>query len=250
MARHLHQANAELRDLNQLKNQFLGMAAHDLRNPVGIIMMFGRILFDEAGEQLSAEQREYLSDCLEAAGRMKQIIDNFLNASIIESGKLRLALVSVSAAEILAGVEPIARLMAGRKKMLLEMDAGIEDRRLLADSFQLQQVLVNLVGNAMEHSNPGQRVWVSARWENENLIFAVRDEGVGISMEEQARLFVAYGPAGAQKTAGERSVGLGLAIARIVVEAHHGRIWVESTPGHGATFRVSLPASGELKVSA
>jgi signal transduction histidine kinase len=82
---------------------------------------------------------------------------------------------------------------------------------------------------------------LSSRWDDQNLVFAVRDEGPGIDTEEQAKLFTAFGRAGTRKTAGERSVGLGLSIARLIVEAHRGRIWVESTPGQGATFLFALP---------
>jgi two-component system, sensor histidine kinase and response regulator len=114
-------------------------------------------------------------------------------------------------------------------------------RRLRVDASKLQQVLLNLVGNAVEHSVSGQRVWVSARWEGQDLVFAVRDEGPGIPPEDQARLFTAFGRTGLRKTAGERSTGLGLAIARLVVEAHGGRIWVKSRPGHGAEFLFNLP---------
>ncbi len=85
--------------------------------------------------------------------------------------------------------------------------------------------------------------WLSARWEEAQLVFAVRDEGSGLGPEEQARLFTAFGRGGAKKTGGERSTGLGLAIARLVVEAHGGRIWVESPPGKGATFLFALPAA-------
>ena len=116
------------------------------------------------------------------------------------------------------------------------------DYQLLpVDAPKLQQVLLNLAGNAIEHSVPGARVWLSSRWETDQLIFAVRDEGPGLGQAEQARLFTPFGRGEARKTAGERSTGLRLAIARLVVEAHGGRIWVESQPGKGATFLFSLP---------
>jgi len=176
---------------------------------------------------------------------MKRLIDGFLDLSVIESGKLRLDLASASVPEIVAGVEPIARLMAGKKRISLLVDMADNGRRLRVDASKLEQVLLNLIGNAVEHSVPGQRVWLSSRWDDQNLVLAVRDEGPGIAPEDQARLFTCFARAGTQKTAGERSVGLGLAIARLVVEAHGGRIWLESIPGQGATFLLALPAQNQ-----
>jgi signal transduction histidine kinase len=243
LTRQLHQTNAELRELNELKNRFLGMAAHDLRKPVGVIMTYTDFVLDEAGPQLSAEHREFLRTSLTAATGMKQLIDGFLDLSVIESGQLRLERAPASAAQILAGAEPTARLVAGKKRVTLVIEPADALRRLSVDAPKLQQVLLNLAGNAIEHSMPGAHVWLSACWEGAQLVFAVRDEGPGLGPEEQARLFTAYGRGGAKKTAGERSTGLGLAIARLVVEAHGGRIWVESKPGKGATFLFALPAA-------
>ena len=134
-----------------------------------------------------------------------------------------------------------ARLLAQKKGLALLVDAADELRRLSVDASKLQQVLLNLVGNAVEHSVAGQRVWLTGRWEEQSLVFAVRDEGQGISPENQAPLFTPFGRTGTKKTAGERSVGLGLSISRLIVEAHGGRIWVESVPGQGATFVFALP---------
>ena len=247
LTRQLHQANAELRELNELKNRFLGMAAHDLRRPVGVVMTYTEFVLDEAGSQLSAEHREFLRTSLTAATGMKQLIDGFLDLSVIESGQLRLERAPASAAQILAGAAPTARLVAGKKHVTLVIEPADAVRRLPVDAAKLQQVLLNLAGNAIEHSAPGAQVWISACWEDAQLVFAVRDEGPGLGPEDQARLFTAFGRGGAKKTAGERSTGLGLAIARLVVEAHGGRIWVESVPGHGATFRFVLPAEPTAK---
>jgi len=241
LTRQLHQANAELRELNQLKNQFLGMAAHDLRKPIGVIMTYSEFVLDEAAGQLSEEHQEFLRTCLAAATGMRRLIDGFLDLSVIESGKLRLELALASVSEIVAGAEPIARLVAGKKQISLLVNLADNGRRLPVDASKLQQVLLNLIGNAVEHSVPGQRIWLSSRWDDQNLVLAVRDEGPGVAPEDQARLFTSFARAGTRKTAGERSVGLGLAIARLVVEAHGGRIWVESIPGQGATFFLALP---------
>ena len=241
LTRQLHQANAELVELNQLKNQFLGMAAHDLRTPAGLIINYSEFVLDEADDKLSAEHREFLEICRASAEDMNHLIENFLDVSVIESGQLRLQLAPARVPEILAGVGPIARLLAGRKKISLLLESPDDALPMCVDAGKLQQVLVNLISNAVQHSQPGQRVRVSARREAQQVVFAVRDEGPGLSPEDQARLFTAFGRAGTKKTAGERSTGLGLAIARKVIEAHGGRIWIESTPGHGATFLFALP---------
>ncbi len=241
LSRLLHQANAELRELNQVKNRFIGMAAHDLRKPVGVIMTYSEFVLDEAGDRLDDEQRGFLRTSLAAAVGMKRLIDNFLDVSVIESGQLRVERSRTDVGQIVEGVLPLVRLLAARKKIELHTEAGDDNRPLLVDVAKLQQVLGNLLGNAIEHSKPGQRVWLTAHRDDAELVFSVRDQGPGIAPEDQTKLFAPFARAGTRKTAGERSVGLGLAIARLVVAAHGGRLWVESVPGLGSTFFVSLP---------
>ena len=241
LTRQLHQANAELRELNELKNRFIGMAAHDLRKPVGVIMTYNEFVLDEAGDRLSDDERGFLRSSLAAAAGMKRLIDNFLDVSVIESGHLRLECSRTDVAEILAGVLPLVRLVAVRKKVELLTEAGEDKLPITVDIAKLQQVLVNLLSNAVEHSKAGQHVWLVACREAKELVFSVRDEGPGIKPEDQKRLFAPFVRAGTRKTAGERSVGLGLAIARLVVEAHGGRIRVQSKLDHGSTFFVNLP---------
>ena len=243
LTRQLHQANAELCDLNALKSRFIGMAAHDLRRPVGVIMTHSEFVLDEAGGRLDDEQRQLLRASLAAATGMKRLIDNFLDVSVIESGNLRLERSRTTVADVVAGVLPLVHLIATRKKVALIVDGGDDQHPVRIDGAKLQQVLVNLLGNAIEHSGAGQRVWLAASRRETDLMFSVRDEGPGIAREAQQRLFAPFAQAGTRKTAGERSVGLGLAIARLVVEAHGGRLWVESEPGHGSTFFVTLPTS-------
>ena len=241
ITRQLHLANAELRDLSELKNRFIGMAAHDLRIPIGVIMVFADFLLEEAGDRLEEKQRGFLRTVLAAASGMKQLIDNFLDVSVIEAGQLRLEPSRSDAAGILSGVLPLIGVRAARKRIEILVDTGGDSRPLRADVLKLQQVLVNLASNAIEHSEAGARVWLAARWNGAELVFSVRDEGPGLTPEDQVRLFAPFARAGTRKTAGERSVGLGLAIARLIVDAHGGSIWIESAPGHGATFLFAIP---------
>jgi PAS domain S-box-containing protein len=241
LTRTLLQTNAELRALNQRKNQFIAMAAHDLRNPLSVIMAYSEFLLDEAGDQLSEEQQKYLHTCVEAVMDMKQLIDGFLNLAVIESGELQLDLNLASAQEILDNAAPIAQLMAGKKRITLIMESSDDARRLQVDKTTFQQVILNLVGNAVEHSASGQRVWLSSQWVGPDMVFAVRDEAPEISPEYTAQLFTASWWVGPRRTPAERSIELSLASARLIVEAHGGRMWGESHLGQGTTFFVSLP---------
>ncbi len=244
LSRQLHQTNAELRDLNDVKNQFLGMAAHDLRKPVSAITTYTEFVLDEAADALSAEHRKFLQTCLNAATGMKEIIDNFLDVAVIESGKLQLDAELVPVAAILEGALELSRLVAARKNIELLVEASEGEQRVRVDVPKLQQALVNLIGNAIEHSEPGQGVRVSTRLNEWELVIAVRDDGPGIKDGNKARLFQPFERAGPPtRTAAERNVGLGLAIARQVVQAHRGRLWAESPPGGGATFLIALPIS-------
>ena len=242
LTRTLLQSNAALRALDQRKNQFLAMAAHDLRNPLSVIMAYSEFLLDEARTQLSEEQQMYLHTCVEAVMDMKRLIDGFLNLAVIEASELQLDLTLTSAQEAMDNAAPIAQLMADKKHITLIMESADDARRFQVDKTQFQQVILNLVGNAVEHSASGQRVWLSSQWVGPDMVFAVRDEAPDISAEHTAQLFTSSWWVGPRKTPAERSIELGLASARLIVEAHGGRIWGESRAGQGTTFFVSLPA--------
>jgi len=240
--RQLHQTNAELRELSQLKNLFLGMAAHDLRKPVGLVMTYAGLILEGGDGALSAEHAGYLRVCLNAATTMLEAIDTFLDVAAIESGRLRLDPAPVSVSEMLSSVVEMVRFAADKQRVSLVVDVADEARTVRADGPRLRQMLLNLLSNAVEHSEPGQRVWLTAGWEDGHLVLGVRDEGPGLTPEEQRRLFAPFERGAGRGSALERHLALGLTIAHKVVEAHRGRIWIESAPGQGATFRVALPA--------
>ena len=241
MSRQLHQANAELTRLNALKDRFLGMAAHDLRKPLSAIMAYVDFLRDEAAPTLTAEHAGFLATIAQAAARMRGMIDSFLDVSVIQSGKLRLERSPVTAECIVAGIRPILDVAARTKGVTLEYDASDGALVLDVDAGKIEQVLTNLVGNAIEHSPPGATVSISVRSRGTTAVFAVRDEAGGIPEDRLGHLFEPFERAGTHKSGGERSIGLGLAIAHKIVEAHGGRIRVDSQWGRGSTFTVELP---------
>ncbi len=245
LTRQLHQANAELNELNQIKNTFLGMAAHDLRKPIGAILAYVQFVLDEA--ELGTEHREFLAISHAAAADMKHLVDNFLDLAVIESNQLRLDFAPARAADILDAAMVLLRPLAQRKAVTLLADASQAGGAMRLDAAKLQQVLLNLAGNAIEHSQRGQQVTITLRRtpnpEGDELRCEVRDAGVGIAAAARAHLFEAFARGGSPKTGGERGTGLGLAIARRIVEAHGGRIGADSAPGQGACFWFSLPVT-------
>ncbi|MBC8870475.1 MAG: HAMP domain-containing histidine kinase [Planctomycetes bacterium] len=241
LTRDLQKSNAELARLNELKNQFLGMAAHDLRKPVGLVMAYSEFVLDEAGDALSHEHREFLSTILSSSGSMKRLIDDFLDVAIIESGRLALEIEPTEFGPIVQRAFAVAGLAAKKKRIALTVDQDGAVPPLLIDGPKIEQALGNLLSNAIEHSHPDATVEVRTRREGELVTVSVKDEGDGIAEEELSQLFQPYERTGTQKTADERSTGLGLAIALRIVEEHGGKIEVESTVGVGSTFRIWLP---------
>ena len=237
----MEQQNVELRRLDELKNGFLGIAAHDLRNTLAFIQMaVGLVLSNEVG--LSAEeQTSLLRDVQGQTQHMLAMLNELLDVSQIESGKLRLEMEPIDLADFLAEAASRHGLMAGAKgtRVILQpLDGG----SLQADPLRLRQVVDNLISNAVKYSPPGSTVTLSverlpAAWK-----VHVRDEGPGLTAEDRRRLFQHFGKLSARPTGGETSTGLGLAITRRVVKAHGGQIGAESVPGHGADFWFTLPA--------
>jgi signal transduction histidine kinase len=240
LTRQVQLANAELRDINTLKNQFIGMAAHDLRAPISVMIAYSDFLMEDA-DDFTSRQNGFLRTMRSAVLGMKRLIDNFLDVSVIESGQLRLECSQTETSALLEGGLAYGRLAAARKGIDLLVDIACNAGTLQADVPKIQQVLTNLLANAIQHSPQGTTVRLAVSRGPRELVVSVRDEGEGLTLEEQKRLFVPFARAGTRKTAGERSSGLGLAIAQLIVEAHGGRIWIESPPGAGATFLFSLP---------
>jgi signal transduction histidine kinase len=240
LTRELHKKNAELEKLNQLKNQFLGFAAHDLRKPIGVIMSYIEFLLAETSPVLSGEQRKFLETISSSSVFMKVLVDEFLDIAKIESGQFVLDLAPQDINTVIGKSLAVNDILARKGGISLTFESQEHIPRVMLDEPKIEQVLNNLVGNAIEHSAPRSTVEIVSSHDGHAVTVSVRDQGPGLSQEEVQNLFKLFKGTARRKPSGARSTGLGLVIARKIIEAHQGEIWVESELGKGSTFGFSI----------
>jgi two-component system, OmpR family, sensor kinase len=240
--RELARRNAELNGAIKEKNQLLGMAAHDLRNPLGVIVGIVDLLNEELADSLTAENRELFARVLSSSEYMVGLIDDIHDYSKIDAGRLELQLHPVDVAELIRQNLEFNSILANKKGIKLRFENEGVPPPLKLDSKRIQQVFNNLISNALKFSRGGSTITVTLRGHAAGVTIAIADEGQGIANNELGKLFKPFSSTSTRSTAGEKSTGLGLAIVRRIVEAHGGHIWVESELGRGSIFFVSLPA--------
>jgi two-component system, OmpR family, sensor kinase len=242
--RELTKKNLELERANDLKNQFLGMAAHDLRNPIGAIRSYGQLLLEGEPVVSRERQQEFLKRIVASSEFLLTVIDDLLDLSAIESGRLRMDVREVDVGALARENVELNRLLARDKRIEIVLDGDADVPAIVADPQKVEQILNNLIGNAVKFSRPGSVVRVGAKRGDGGVWLTVADEGPGIPAEEQAAIFTPFHRASPRGTAGERSTGLGLAIVKRLVEGHGGRLTLDSEVGRGTTFSVWLPSTG------
>lgn len=236
----IQRQNQELARLNELKNMFLGIAAHDLRSPLGVIQMALTFLLDYHASLPDDEREAVIKDAEEQVENMLVMINELLDITQIEVGELELMHSTIDMADFLAEAAHDHDRIAGHKGtrvVLGEVPAGLVE----GDPFRLRQVIDNLLSNAIKFSPPGSTVHVWAERGADEWRVYVRDQGPGISPEDRERMFQHFARLSARPTGGERSTGLGLSIARRIVQQHGGTVDVESVEGAGSTFWFTLP---------
>jgi two-component system sensor histidine kinase/response regulator len=246
----LKHARERLREMNEEKNEFMGIAAHDLRNPLGAITGYAEMVREElaslpssSGEAFARSIRE-ATDCTErirqASQRMAEMVQNLLDANRIERGELKLKLAPTELIALAKGVIQNQRPRAIAKQQQLILRSAHEAISAVIDADVMVQILENLVSNAVKYSPPGKDIIVHLKLADGTVHLEVQDQGPGLSAEDQKKLFGKFARLSAKPTGGEHSTGLGLSIVKKMVEAMHGKVWCESEPGNGATFIVSL----------
>ncbi|MEI8313320.1 MAG: HAMP domain-containing sensor histidine kinase [Verrucomicrobiota bacterium] len=241
LQREMVRKNAALTKLNEEKNRLLGMAAHDLRNPLGIIQVYSEFLETEAAPSFSKEHRQFLATIKDTCRLLLRMVGDLLDVTAIESGILRLERISCDLPALVAHNVELNRVLAGPKRIDVGFDPPKDFPEVFLDPEKIGQVLNNLIGNAVKFSHPGTSVRVTLGQEDGSARIAVEDQGQGIPAADLNKLFKPFGKASVRGTAGEKSTGLGLAIVRRIVEGHGGKISVTSTVDKGSQFVFYIP---------
>jgi signal transduction histidine kinase len=237
----LEQRNLAIKEADRMKTEFVSMVSHELRTPLTSIQGYVELLLERKSAALGDEARESLAVVQRSAGRLLTLINDLLDLSRMEAGKIDLHRADVDLRAVIHSVTGSLRpLLEGRaQRLVLELDPDLPTT--WADGDRLAQILTNLIANAHKYTPPGGTITVGARRDEAFVRVDIGDTGPGLTEEEQAQLFTRFFRArGAHTVAGS---GLGLAITRLLVDLHDGRIAVSSAPGKGSTFSVWLPVS-------
>jgi signal transduction histidine kinase len=244
MSDQLERLYAELETASRHKSDFLATMSHELRTPLNAIIGFSEVLHEQMFGELNERQLAYVSDVLEAGRHLLSLINDVLDLAKIEAGRMELELSSVAIPEILRSAVSMLSERASGAGLTLAIDTEPEEITITADERRVRQIVFNLLSNAVKFTPSGGRVDLSALAEDGRVEIAVADTGPGIPPEELERIFEEF----EQATAGKKAegTGLGLPLSRRLVELHGGRLWVESEPGKGSTFRFTLPTRQEV----
>ena len=233
---------AELQSRDALKTQFLANISHDLRTPLTAIITHAEILRDGILGELTQRQRDSVAGIIGGGRQLLQMVGEILTYARGAANQLALTLTDFALSDVVGQVTALSASLVARKGLTLTTDFPAELPRLLADREKITHVLSNLLGNAIEFTPAGGRVWIIARAdETERLIVEVGDTGIGIAAEHHELVFREFAQVDASASRRHHGTGLGLTIARKLVELHRGRIWVESELGRGSRFFFTLP---------
>jgi hypothetical protein len=242
----LHDRNLKLAELNDMKNEFLGMAAHDLRNPLAVFLGFTELMLKGQIGTFSEEQQQVVAVLRRDSEFMLGLVNDLLDVAKIESGKVNLDLKPVDLGALAEENVALNRLLAEKSGVKLALKRPGDLPTLTLDRPKIWQVFNNLLSNAVKFSQPGTMTTVELSRVAAGVTIDVRDQGAGIPPNEMELLFKPFSHGTTQPVEGERCSGLGLVIVKKIVESHGGTIKVESKVGAGSTFTVFLPESGGI----
>ncbi len=238
--REIEDKSRQLEIASQHKSEFLANMSHELRTPLNAIIGFSEVLYERMFGEINDKQAEYLTDILESGRHLLSLINDILDLSKIEAGRMELEPSEFDLPSAIENTLILVRERAQRRAITLEHTVDERVGTIRADERKVKQVLLNLLSNALKFTPEGGRIDVVAGAHDGVTEISVTDTGVGIAPEDQEAVFEEFRQVGtaARKVEG---TGLGLAISRKFIELHGGRIWVKSQPGIGSTFAFTLP---------
>ncbi len=243
----LEAENRHIEEVNQLKSEFVSLVSHELRTPLTSIMGYAELLLAGEVGNVTEEQREFLGIMKGNADRMLELINDLLDISRIEAGKVELKRTTLDLAHVIQTVASLLRPQIEAKRQLLTLDLAESLPVVFGDAERIMQILTNLLSNAHKYTPPGGRIRVTTHAENGSVRISIQDTGIGLSPDDQAQLFTKFFRAQNRATQEASGTGLGLAITRSLVEMHGGEITVTSAPGQGSTFSFTLPTTQNVQ---
>lgn len=231
------------RRIQNMKDHFLNVASHELRTPMTIIGGYADLLLSGDTGELNEKQQEYIKKIDINTKKLLGFVNNVLDINKLESGKFNVMYEKVDISRIARQAADDMRTLYGQSKVQLSVEID-EPQMVLSDAVQLGRIVTNLLTNSLKFTPSGGRVWLRTYRDGNEAVVEIGDTGVGISSEDQPKLFHKYTQTSVPALHKMESTGLGLVICRELVEEMHGRIWVESQRGHGARFFVAMPVAG------
>jgi signal transduction histidine kinase len=237
-------ANQQLDEASRHKSQFLASMSHEFRTPLNAIIGFSEVLLDASLEVSEEKRARFLTHIFNSGKHLLGLINEILDLSKVEAGRLELEIESAAISDVLEAAESTMKPLAVKKSIGLRIESDGRIPRIPMDTARIRQVVLNLIGNAVKFTPEGGQVWLRADALGEVVRVEVGDAGPGIPTEDHKRIFLEFEQAwiGSARSKPE-GTGLGLALAKKLVEMHGGKIWVESKVGEGSRFYFTLPLS-------
>jgi PAS domain S-box-containing protein len=245
----LEEQNRRVQEANRLKSEFLANMSHELRTPLNAIIGFSELLHDGRGGSITPKQKGFVGDVLSSARHLLQLINDVLDLSKVESGKMDFVPEVIDPMRLIGEVRDVLRTMIAQKRIALRVEVDPELKQVVLDAGKLKQVLFNYLSNAIKFTPEQGRVSVRLRAAGlDDLRLEVEDTGIGIRPEDIPRLFIEFQQLDASASKKYQGTGLGLALTKRIVEAQGGRVGVTSTPGKGSLFFAQIPRIHALPV--
>jgi signal transduction histidine kinase/DNA-binding response OmpR family regulator len=230
----------ELVTSSQHKSDFLASMSHELRTPLNAVIGFSEVLLERMFGELNDRQADYVQDILDAGRHLLALLNDVLDLSKVEAGRMELDVTTFPAGDAIHSVLALVREAAGQHGVELRFDAADAPTHITADELRLKQVLLNLISNAVKFTPDGGSVTVRAWTGGPEVLITVADTGIGIAESDRSRIFDSF-QQGTRSASSAEGTGLGLTLTRRIVELHGGRMWLESEVGLGSTFGLALP---------